>query len=72
MSALIGGMLLMYGFSDSEPTLRLYWDKPPQSFFCETEGTAEYDRRLAVSKHGLLTKDTANSDARHTSTTPYV
>lgn len=34
--------------SESASTLLLYWDKVPDTFYRETEGTAEYDRRKAV------------------------
>ncbi|KAI0092637.1 armadillo-type protein [Irpex rosettiformis] len=32
----------------SAPTLLLYWDQLPETFFRETHGTAEYDRRKAT------------------------
>ncbi|KAI0755466.1 ARM repeat-containing protein [Irpex lacteus] len=33
---------------ESASTLLLYWDKVPDTFYRETEGTAEYDRRKAT------------------------
>ena len=30
------------------PTLHLYWDRVPDSYYRETEGTSEYKRRDAV------------------------
>lgn len=39
--------------SESASTLLLYWDKVPDTFYRETEGTAEYDRRKAVRRGPL-------------------
>ena len=42
--------------SESETTILLYWDTPTTAFYKETEDTAEYERRKAVSAYITRTK----------------